>query len=234
MKKIGKFASIVILGGVFASVAISQPVEENWSFSASSLTSESTSGRFGTDVDDFMDVNGWENVQPEKLFAELTFDTTTLKVGAARNFGSIYIGTYLETTFGQWTYNSSSDGSSPIWSNSDSPNLSYSILAGIGDNLGIKFGIYTLNKDSSSLNALGITTKTADSVVYPELSAGLNLELGELFLTPHVNIGYYANADKTSTSYGTSTTITDKGWGAFILGLGTGFDFQKMELFSSL
>ncbi len=230
MKKIGKVASIVILGGVFTSIAISQPVNENWSFSASSLTSESTSGRFGTDVDDFMDVNGWGNVQPEKLFAELTFNTTTLKVGAARNFGSIYIGTYLETTFGKWTSTSTSDSTSATWSNTSSPNLSYSVLAGIGDNLGIKFGIYMLNNDSSSKTTVGgttNTTKTANSVVYPELSAGLNLELGDLFLTPHVNIGYYANADKNSTSSGTYTIITDKGWGAFILGLGTGLDFPE-------
>lgn len=40
-------------------------------FAQISMTSYSTQNLFGTDVDDFMNVNEWQNVQPKNIFGFL-------------------------------------------------------------------------------------------------------------------------------------------------------------------
>ncbi len=44
-------------------------------FAQASMTSYSTQGLFGTDVDDFMNVNEWQNVQPKNIFGYLGYNT---------------------------------------------------------------------------------------------------------------------------------------------------------------
>ena len=42
-------------------------------FAQTSMTSHSTQELFGTDVDDFMNVNEWQNVQPQNIFGFLGY-----------------------------------------------------------------------------------------------------------------------------------------------------------------
>ena len=44
-------------------------------FAQTSMTSYSTQGLFGTDVDDFMNVNEWQNVKPKNIFGYLAYNT---------------------------------------------------------------------------------------------------------------------------------------------------------------
>lgn len=41
--------------------------------SPKSMTNESTKELFGTDVDDYLDVNEWSNIKPEKVFGFLSY-----------------------------------------------------------------------------------------------------------------------------------------------------------------
>ena len=65
-------------------------------FAQESLTSESTFGVFGTDVDDYMDVNSWSNVNPKKAFVFADFYDDHLSAGFSKQGKKVYFGTYFD------------------------------------------------------------------------------------------------------------------------------------------
>ena len=75
--------------------------------SPTSMTNGSTHGLFGTDVDDYLDVNEWSNVKPEKVFGFLSYgwkDTNEIKFGLAGQVaGKFYLGGFLEGQGYSWT-----------------------------------------------------------------------------------------------------------------------------------
>lgn len=88
MKKI-KFAVIgaaLVLAGTLSFAQENVPV---------SMTNVATKGVFTTDVDNYMNENAWMEVAPEKIFAFTNFYANSLNLGFAKNFGSLYIGTYF-------------------------------------------------------------------------------------------------------------------------------------------
>ncbi len=69
-------------------------------FAQQSMTNKSTASLFTTEVDDFINVNEWQNVKVEKVFgfvdyAYLHNTKHYMNAGAAGNIGSFYMGGYL-------------------------------------------------------------------------------------------------------------------------------------------
>ena len=74
--------------------------------SPTSMTNGSTHGLFGTDVDDYLDVNEWSNVKPEKVFGFLSYgwkNTNEIKFGLAGQVADkFYLGGFLEGQGYSW------------------------------------------------------------------------------------------------------------------------------------
>ena len=77
-------------------------------FAQTSNKSESTGGIFGTDVDDFMDVNNYSNVKPATVFSYLGYENGSFTIGASRMFGDIYVGVFSSGDLGLSFDNTSS------------------------------------------------------------------------------------------------------------------------------
>lgn len=81
-------------------------------FAQQSMTDVSTSGLFGTDVDDFMNVNEYHNVQPENIFAYLGYERTgngEINIGAAHQFKKLYLGSWFGGTLNNWSSSTTFD-----------------------------------------------------------------------------------------------------------------------------
>lgn len=81
-------------------------------FAQQSMTDASTSGLFGTDVDDFMNVNEYHNVQPENIFAYLGYERTgngEINIGAAHQFKKLYLGSWFGGTLNNWSSSTTFD-----------------------------------------------------------------------------------------------------------------------------
>lgn len=143
-----------------------------------SNTSKSTAGIFGNDTDDFMSVSDWSGVSPENFFGTLGYSNNLLNLGAAKKFGNLYFGAYLDGNIGLDFYNnttstSSSSSSSTTSSSSDSKtktsngktsDFDLSALVGIGDNLGVKaFFDFTGNATTASTSSNGTSSTTSSS-----------------------------------------------------------------------
>lgn len=80
-----------------------------------SMTSKSTAELFGNDVDDFMNVNEYQNVQPEHVFGYLGYGddgTGKINFGLARQFNKFYLGAWFSGNVNGWTIkNEKDDGS---------------------------------------------------------------------------------------------------------------------------
>lgn len=204
-----------------------------------SMTSESTNDLFGTDVNDYLDVNEWNNVKPEKVFGFLSYETTgngALNFGVAVPVaGKFYLGTFFNGQVGSWKSekNIKKDGknqNSTTTKTSDTNGWSGSVLFGF-DNIGIIGHLsYTpVSGNTSTINKKD-KTKRIDSKFNLEtgLKAGMNIKgpndmlfktSAELALTSNVN---KTVINTTSPSYkvlkdGSEYTLWLKG--------GVGFDF---------
>lgn len=139
-----------------------------------SNTSKSTAGVFGNDTDSFMDVNSWSDVAPQNFFGTLGYSNGHLNLGAAKNIGNFYFGTYLDGNLGfnfnnqkkQQEFSSESTETNTASLNSENrksnifsegnifnertSDFDISLLMGIGKNLGIKAG-FAYKGDSNTL-----------------------------------------------------------------------------------
>lgn len=109
-------------------------------FAQQSMTSRSTQEQFGNDVDNFMDVNSWQQVNPEKAFLYGGFGESgdsSLELGFAKQFPALYFGTYVSGGLPTWTIDKSTSKKKTTVTNS----LKSQFLFGFG-NMGIKTGIY--------------------------------------------------------------------------------------------
>lgn len=82
-------------------------------FAQISMTSYSTQNLFGTDVDDFMNVNEWQNVQPKNIFGFLGYGKTgkgSINLGLAHQFKPFYLGTYFEGQLNGWEKKKEANG----------------------------------------------------------------------------------------------------------------------------
>ncbi|MBQ2551898.1 MAG: hypothetical protein II563_03490 [Treponema sp.] len=152
----------------FAVIGAAMVLAGGLALAQSSMTYTATKEVFKTDVDNYMDVNTWGGVSPEKVFAFTNFYKNTLNLGAAKTFGNFYLGGYfsgkipnIQTSQNKtdaYTVDvSRNDGTTTIPSELQTlaagvtfPNfintgttsdLNFALLFGFG-NIGIKAGLY--------------------------------------------------------------------------------------------
>ena len=105
-------------------------------FAQQSMASISTTGQFGNDVDMFMDVNAWQQVNPEKFFLYGGFGedgNSKIELGFAKKFSPLYFGTYLKGEFPSFIFKKTDTTKT----RKSLDTLSGSLLFGFG-NIGIK------------------------------------------------------------------------------------------------
>lgn len=206
-------------------------------FAQESMTSASTKGIFGTDVDDFMDVNYWSGVNPEKLFAFTYFYSDSLNFGASKVLkDNIYAGAYFSGTLPKivsaknvtdtYTAEIGASGLTTITPptvtgvtfptiTTKSEHFDLSLIMGMGD-MGFKFNF---NYIPSFLNA-NVTYKNGDpaykynksgDTYTPGLEWGLTTKLNGHEFTPHAKLDFAIAQTKTEVNDGTATTVTIDG-----------------------
>lgn len=211
-----------------------------------SKTSASTAGIFGNDVDDYMDVNDWAGVNPEKLFGFLGVETDmqgegAYDIGFAKKFGSAYWGTYFAGDIGDYTAKSTEtdDGTTKVTNSAQSDITAWQFdnILGVGA-LGIKFGFKYFDNDSSTTKpASGASTETKNKAWQISGEAGFAKDK----LTPHFGLAFAYNFDDkafcerdwTKVSRGSKITTDNKSTNttinSFKLFGGTGIDLSKNE-----
>lgn len=93
-------ATALLLAVCFAAVSAGNRIDPT------SMTNESSQGLFGTDVDDYLDVNEWSNVQPTKVFGFLSYGksgTDKINTGFAMPVGKFYLGAFFGGQLNDWT-----------------------------------------------------------------------------------------------------------------------------------
>ncbi|WP_191015919.1 TDE2508 family outer membrane beta-barrel protein [Treponema zioleckii] len=157
-----------------------------------SETSISTAGIFGNDVDDFMDVNSWSNVNPENMFGYVGVGTATYgrpayELGFAKNFGGIYWGSFFGGDFGNYTKTSTGNTDSSVSATTDSTNWEFDNIIGF-DNMGFKLSFSYYDNNSSKTDDDNFTDYSSWYV-----AGQFGINLGNL--TPHVGISYRNNSN---------------------------------------
>jgi len=244
---VGCFATVFAQVSPLTPPSITAPTGHTVSFKGEpkSMTSESTNDLFGTDVNDYLDVNEWSNVKPEKVFGFLSYETTgngKLNFGVAVPVaGKFYLGTFFNGQVGSWksTKTTKKDGKTQDDTTTETTlttiptdvnGWSGSVLFGF-DNIGIIGHLsYTpLTGNTSTINKKD-KNKRIDSKFMLEtgLKAGMNIKgpndmlfktSAELALTSNVNKTVINN---TSPSY---KGLKDESEYTLWLKGGVGFDF---------
>lgn len=92
-------AAALVLAVCFAAVSAAERIDPK------SMTNESSKGLFGTDVDDYLDVNEWSNVQPTKVFGFLSYGKSgvgEINTGFAAPIGKFYLGAFFGGQLNDW------------------------------------------------------------------------------------------------------------------------------------
>ena len=173
----------------FVAIGATMILAGSLAFAQSSMTNTATKGVFKTDVDNYMDVNTWGGVQPEKIFAFTNFYSSSLNLGAAKSFGNFYLGAYFSgnipriQTYQNKTDDYTVDVSTSGYSSTTVPtglstlatgvtfptltydikSLNFSLLFGFG-NIGIKAGLYYYPNNLSA--KVNYTDASTDDIAY--------------------------------------------------------------------
>ncbi|MBQ9494869.1 MAG: hypothetical protein IJR50_04435 [Treponema sp.] len=204
-----------------------------------SFTKSTTVGVFGTEVDDFMDVHGWKNVNAEKFFGYAGYDMGAggINLGFSKQLAPLYFGLSFDGKLGKLeshsisnTVNTNKSGTLKV----DTTNtFTAQALFGFGI-LGLRAGLYyrPVNVDNSTNTTSGITTvnKKEHYYIFPELTLGFNMDAGSISLNPWARLGLQAHVNKeTSKVDGTLVTLTDSSQYDLVVALGTGIDLAPKE-----
>ena len=214
-------------------------------FAQTSMTSYSTQGLFGTDVDDFMNVNEWQNVQPKNIFGFLGYNTVdpdkpitdgtqkvgdgALNLGLAHQFKAFYLGTYFEGQVNGWKNTPS--GSESLPPNPSTPpavntplhKANSKLLFGFG-NIGIMTDISYQPKMGNKTELAGDTKTIYDKFILDvNLIAGMNLNSNnKLFkISPYLKLKSNLN-NETKKKNGKLDTFNANN-SRYTLSIGTGF-----------
>lgn len=150
-------------------------------FAQQSMTSISTQEQFGNDVDNFMDVNSWQQVNPEKAFLYGGFGWSgdgSLELGFAKQFPALYFGTYVNGGLPTWTIDKSTSKKETTVDGS----LESQFLFGFG-NMGIKTGIYfnPLNTKHTKDSDAKTETWINKYAISANLDFGINLGDSQIY-----------------------------------------------------
>ncbi|MCH5295530.1 MAG: hypothetical protein J1F14_06480 [Treponema sp.] len=200
------------------------------------VSPKSQSGLVGY-VDDYMDVNFWQDVEFDKIFAHLGYNSSEgFNTGVATNFNDVYAGFFFCGNFLDFmsrgeTYRAYSQ--SHVES-AGARSLQLSSLIGFG-NVGIRPSIF-LNSvhpnsnyhSSHTENGYVDESYSSDFEVYPELRAGFNADVSGFGLTPHAYFGVDFKLNKSKRNMHLDE-ITDNSRTWIMLGFGSGFDFPVRD-----
>ena len=212
-------------------------------FAQQSMTNMSTAELFGTDVDDFMDVNEYHNVQPENVFAYLNYakvgSGNKLNIGAAHQFKNFYLGGWFGGQLNSWSSQTDfdKDKKATLTNQHSSGELANGkLLFGI-NNMGIladvKFTPKTTNKYLNNGTMKKEETYNMFNLV-TDLKFGINLNgKNDRVYKNWVLLGLDSNVDrkviKTDGKIANSTDKTDNSVYKLKLGAGTAFDFLEKD-----
>ena len=172
-------ATALVFAVCFATVSAEKKIR----LEPGSMTSESTQGLFGTDVDDYLDVNEWSNVKPTKVFGFLSYGKTgkdDINTGIAVPIGKFYLGTFFGGQGIGWksTKNVDKDGNATTTTETSGTNVaSGSLLFGF-NNIGI-MGNFSFKPDSGNKTTTNKKAKTENTynrfTLEAALKAGFNV-----------------------------------------------------------
>ncbi|MGP1564505.1 MAG: TDE2508 family outer membrane beta-barrel protein [Treponema sp.] len=212
-------------------------------FAQQSMTNMSTAELFGTDVDDFMDVNEYHNVQPENVFAYLSYgkDATDnkLNIGAAHQFKNFYLGGWFGGQLNSWSSTTSfdKDKKATLTNQHSTDTLANGkLLFGI-NNMGILADVKFTPKTTNKYLNNGTTKKEETYNMFnlvTDLKFGINLNgKNDRVYKNWVLLGLDSNVDrkviKTDGKIANSTDKTDNSTYKLKLGAGTTFDFLEKD-----
>ena len=205
-----------------------------------SMTSESTD-LFGTDVDDYLDVNEWSNVKPQKLFGFLSYGKTgmgadKLRTGFAAPVGKFYLGGFFGGQLNSWTSTKTTtkDGkgsNSTTTKTNTKKKASGSILFGF-NNIGVMGNITykpgSTNNTTTTDSLTNKTTTTNDFSLETALKAGMNIKgPKDIVFKTSAELSLTSKVNKTTSKVGSSPRELTSDTSKYTLRLngGVGFDF---------
>ena len=171
-------------------------------FAQSSKTNAATAGLFSTDVDNFVDVNEWSTVNPEKFFGYFGMDYGNYNVGFAKQFEKFYWGTYYSGDIGSSSKKTNDAKTIDDETVTNWGNLTFANLFGFG-NIGINA---TLNfsgyKKVTEQKEPSVTT-TEDSTRFSGyVSAGLtSFDLAGFNTKPYAYVSFSNNDYNPDKNY---------------------------------
>ena len=190
-------------------------------FAQTSMTSKSTSGLFGNDIDDFMSVTGWSGVKPENAFFMAGHSYNGYNLGFAKQFKPFYMGVKLNGKFKKATITS---GDNSSYDDTDTYN-SYSIATLFGfSNIGVKATVGVGGKGIKDSKNGDNQEKTENFVLITGVEFGMNTTLKNKAFKPVASIALTSNVDKSYTKPGSTETKTDNSKYDLALGAGAEWD----------
>ena len=222
-----KLLKKILVGAVFMTAG--------FAFAQTSMMKRSTAGLFGTDVDDFMSVNDWSNVQPKNMFGYLGYGQSgqsNIELGLSRMFNPFYMGAWFGGRV-EWTSKTETDNSGKNTltnKTNETDGAEGKVIFGI-NNLGFLADV-RFKPDAGNSYTKTDATNTEESKNKFEfdttIRAGMNLPVGEMLFKTSGAIGLRSKAikDETKTN-GNVTALTDTGYTILDIDAGVSFDFYK-------
>ena len=204
-----------------------------------SYTSSTTQGRFGLDVDDYMDVNSWSNVKFDKGFGFLSYNSGVnngISLGYATHLFGAYMGLWFAGYGGDFTLSSTlrTDGGDKEFLSYKTLNenvYAMAVLLGKG-NKGLKATlVYDPRRGGSSYAFTDDGYKQGENyLLYADLALGVDD-------TMNYHVGFYADVARDNTTDGVDNgTFYDlyAGIGGlpFLFGFGVDLD-TRLRIFSA-
>ena len=203
-------------------------------FAQTSMTSHSTQELFGTDVDDFMNVNEWQNVQPKNIFGFLGYGKTgkgSINLGLAHQFKAFYLGTYFEGQVNSWISKKETSGNTET-STSTQHKSNGKLLFGFG-NIGVMTDMSYQPKVGNKVSWTEATkTKQTDNLFKLDfnLIAGMNLNLNNKLFKISAKLGLESDIDKKTTKKDSKLTkFTDGSKYDLVINAGLSHDLSSKD-----
>ena len=205
-------------------------------FAQISMTSYSTQNLFGTDVDDFMNVNEWQNVQPKNIFGFLGYGKTgkgSINLGLAHQFKPFYLGTYFEGQLNGWEKKKEANGNITTYIPAGTASKSNGkLLFGFG-NIGVMTDVsYKPDANKKTTWTEATKTKQIDDLFKLDfnLIAGINLNSNNKLFKISAKLGLESNVGKKTTKVDSKvTTFTDDSKYDLVINAGFSHDFSSKD-----
>ncbi|MGI5062178.1 hypothetical protein E4N95_01565 [Treponema denticola] len=205
-------------------------------FAQISMTSYSTQNLFGTDVDDFMNVNEWQNVQPKNIFGFLGYGKTgkgSINLGLAHQFKPFYLGTYFEGQLNGWEKKKEANGNITTYIPLGKAFKSNGkLLFGFG-NIGIMTDVsYKPDQNKKTEWTEATKTKQTDNLFNLDfnLIAGINLNSNNKLFKISAKLGLESDVGKKTTKVDSKLTkFEDKSKYNLVINAGFSHDFSSKD-----